>query len=123
MRKQVKHDLRKELMKIMPGYKWTVHRDRDPDYMYATGIQTRGLNRMSTLSVARREVDGNVSYEVKSAGFGTRAPWLHTCKNSTLARALRDLQSHYMAQLTEYARHEADLQRGRTAPKEDKCKL
>ena len=107
-------DFRKELVKIMPGYEWTVHKSIDPEtYMVATGIQSSGFNRTSTLQVARREMKGAVRYEVKSAGFGKRAPWLYTSEDGTLARALRSLQSHYESHASIYRGHAGALQDGR----------
>lgn len=52
-------EFRAELEKIMPGYMWTVHRPskhlRFPPYvLVATGIQSSGSNRLSTLEVTRR---------------------------------------------------------------------
>jgi len=110
---------RKELTKIMPGYEWTVHRpikfsaDDLPAHIEATGIQSAGFNRLSTLFVARREKDGHVTYEVKSSGFGVRAPWLAGRTSSTLARALRDLQTHYEHMASKYATHAAYLRNAR----------
>lgn len=106
---------RAELTKIMPGYDWTVHRQSRyaPDFLEATGIQSSGFNRLSTLSVTRREKGPAVVYEAKSAGYGTRAPWLHTNADSTLARALRGLQQHYETMANTYRGHAAALQSAR----------
>lgn len=103
---------RKELNKIMPGYNWTVHKSKTPDYIEATGIQSSGFNRLSTLSVARTEPG---VYTVKSAGYGTRSPWAHTCTDGTLARALRGLQGHYEEKATLYRGLANALQIGRRA--------
>src|ERR1035437_1698251 len=93
---------RKELMKIMPGYEWTVHRNSyvKGGHISATGIQSSGFNRMSTLQVVKREASigprhGEIEYEVKSSGFGKKAPWLAEATRSTLAQALRALQECY----------------------------
>ena len=116
---------REELVKTMPGYKWTVHRsfpkldDSGTYALCATGTQSIGFNRMSTLQIIRRERDGHITYEAKSSGFGKRAPWLHTTIDGTLARALRGLQNHYETMASEYLRHACDLQSGRT---EVKCR-
>jgi len=85
---------RKELIKIMPGYKWTVHRNRyaASNHLSATGIQTSGFNRLSTLQVVRREKDYT---------------------GVTLARALRGLQNHYEAMANMYSRHAWALKLGR----------
>lgn len=108
-------EFRVELVKIMPGYDWTVHKplSKDATYFCATGIQTSGFNRLSTLEVMRRDKSGVVEYEVKSSGFGKRSPWLSTSKDGTLARALRNLQSHYEAVGRNYLGHAQDLQNGR----------
>lgn len=107
-------DFRRELLKIMPGYKWTVHKTGS-GYFNATGIQSSGFNRLSTLSVVRLVRAGAVQYEVKSAGYGTRAKWLHTNADKTLASALRGLQQHYEQMANKYRSHAASMQRGRAA--------
>lgn len=111
------NDLRKDLVKLMPGYDWTVHRVRPGAVVIlATGTKSSGFNRLSTLSVSRTEKDGVVTYEAKSAGFGTKATWIHTHEDRTLARALRGLQSHYEAMAITYRGLASALQNGRTAP-------
>lgn len=107
------NDFRKELVKIMPGYNWVVHKTRAAGYMSATGTQSRGFNRMSTLNVERREQNGMVRYTAKSAGFGRRARWLYANEDGTLARALRGLQDHYEATANTYRSHAEDLKAGR----------
>lgn len=111
-------DFRKELMKVMPGYNWTVHKPSkyNPDLLEATGIQSSGFNRLSTLSVARSEENGIVTYEVKSSGFGAKARWMHTATDGTLARALRELQSYYQTQANDFRVLADRLQTGRKAP-------
>ena len=106
---------RAELLKFMPGYKWTVHNPKTKTgcYLEATGIQSRGSNRLSTLSVIRREINAAVRYEVKSAGFGTKAEWLHTADGKTLAQALRELQNHYEHMGNMYCSHAQRLKAGR----------
>ena len=112
-------DFRKELLKIMPGYKWTVSRNFSSEqFLIATGTQSSGSNRLSTLEVARRNDGKAAQYEVRSAGYGRRAPWLHCAVDSTLARALRNLQDHYEAMARAYSGHVNDLQRGRTQPQQ-----
>jgi hypothetical protein len=108
-------EFRKELLKIMPGYSWTVHKsiESDGSYMNATGIQSSGFNRLSTLRVMRRERNNIASYEVKSAGYGTRSPWLSSANGSTLARALRALQQFYEDMASKYQSHATYLQIGR----------
>ena len=110
-------EFRKELVKIMPGYKWTVHKPAYElaTYLDATGIQSSGSNRLSTLSVTRRERDATVEYEVKSAGHGTHSVWLNTAKATTVAQALRALQDHYEHMAQKYDNHACALQKGRCA--------
>lgn len=112
-------EFRKELKKIMPGYKWTIHRpfiysDIPHKYLRATGTQSSGFNRLSTLEVIKRQKDDDCfEYEVRSTGFGLRACWLSEYTDGTLARALRGLQDHYERMATEYSSHAMALQRGR----------
>ncbi|TYK74306.1 hypothetical protein FSY45_19265 [Comamonas sp. Z1] len=122
------NEFRAELVKIMPGYCWTVH--RDPAWLRkavpapeglsvytATGTKSSGSNRLSTLEVTRREDNGHVTYSAKSSGYGTRSRWLHEHKDGTLARALRGLQDHYEAMASKYATHAGDLKSARIAAK------
>lgn len=114
-------EFREELTKIMPGYDWTIHKPliRDGMYLSATGIQSSGFNRMSTLQVVRRIKEGVVEYEVKSSGYGTKSPWLWMATDCTIARALRKLQKHYESQAAKYSSHATDLQLGRKAPAQE----
>lgn len=114
------NEFRKELVKIMPGYDWTVHQKKTDGCLSATGTQSSGFNRLSTLGVTRRERDGNVRYEAKSAGYGLRAPWLHTNEDRTLARALRGLQDHFEATAATYRNHAERLKAGRQAADNEK---
>ena len=119
------NEFRSELVKIMPGYSWTVHqqgrtskwlREKHPDtpiVLTATGTQSSGSNRLSTLEVIRREDSGHVIYTAKSSGYGTRARWLHENQDGTLARALRGLQDHYEAMASTYYSHAGALKVGR----------
>ena len=118
-------EFRADLEKIMPGYMWTVHQNRTgkwlrekypdtPVVLTATGIQSSGSNRLSTLEVERQEHGGEVTYTARSSGYGTRAPWLHEHKDDTLARALRGLQTHYEAMASKYSSHAGALKVGRT---------
>lgn len=109
--------LRKELVKIMPGYSWTVHRQSplsDRKYLKATGVQTSGFNRLSTLQVIRLEKEGVAEYEVKSAGFGLKAEWLSTATGKTLAKALRSLQNEYEDRASTYSSHALSLRGARS---------
>ena len=103
---------RKELINIMPGYVWTVHRASCyvMHYLSATGIQSSGFNRLSTLEVVRRKKNDMVEYEVRSAGFGKNALCLSTYTDETLARALRGLQNHYEIMEREYSNHAGALE-------------
>ena len=107
------NEFRRELIKIMPGYNWTIHQSRTPGYLSATGTQSSGFNRLSTLSVTRRKQEGSVRYEAKSAGFGLRAEWLHEFDARTLASALRGLQSYYESMANTYKAHAEYLKVGR----------
>lgn len=112
------NDFRAELTKIMPGYDWTVHKTpKGFTYLSATGIKSSGFNRLSTVSVTRREKDkdGVVTFEAKSAGYGTRAKWLHVYTDLTLARALRGLQDYYEYMANTYGGHARALQSARKA--------
>jgi hypothetical protein len=110
-------EFRAELLKIMPGYKWTVHGSRNDAVLRATGIQSSGFNRLSTLEVKRIAVgDMKPVYEARSAGYGMRARWLHTHSDGTLARALRGLQDHYEWHSNNFRSHAASLKIGREAP-------
>lgn len=110
-------EFRAELVKIMPGYSWTVHKSSSEAHLRATGIQSAGFNRLSTLCVTRTVRDGVAKYEAKSAGYGLRARWLHTTTDGTLARALRGLQDHYEHMAATYSGHARALQSARTADK------
>ena len=111
---------RKELIKVMPGYKWTIHRSYDSKcFIEATGIMSSGFNRMSTLRIAKTKKGDRIEYAVKGAGFGLRAPWLFEYIDSTLPRALRSLQNHYSQMADNYSRHAGDLECGRVKKKEE----
>jgi hypothetical protein len=98
----------------MPRYKWVINLHRcTENCLVATGIQTSGFNRLSTLQVIRRERYSSVEYEVKSAGFGKASPWLAEKIAPTLARALRQLQEHYEAVASKYSGHASALKFGR----------
>lgn len=106
---------RKELIKIMPGYTWTVHRKGCySNYLAATGVQSSGFNRLSTLSVVKRQYGGVIiEYDVKSSGYGKNSPWLATYTCGTLARALRGLQNHYENMASKYGNHASALRYAR----------
>ena len=106
-------EFRKALTKIMPGYKWTVHKSRVEGVLSATGVQSSGFNRLSTLSITRREGPAGAWFEARSAGFGLNSPWLYTNADVTLAKALRGLQSHYERMANTYRSHAAALELAR----------
>ena len=107
-------EFRAELVKIMPGYKWTVRRpsDNSGKYLEAIGTISAGFNRISTLFVTRRE-DAYDKYSVKSSGYGLRSPWLSEYSSVTLAQALRGLQNHYEYMANEYRSHAEYLESAR----------
>lgn len=104
---------RANLKSIMPGYKWTVHNQTAPQTLVATGIQTSGFNRLSTLEVTRTDDGNHVRYRCRSAGFGKRSPWLYEVTRPTLAQALRVLQHHYEYTAGTYSAAAGALQSGR----------
>lgn len=94
---------REQLKKLLPGYDWTVHQSRNSRYMTATGIQTSGFNRLSTLKV-EREQKGNEELwcKVSGYGYGLRSPKMGTGTGSTLAQAMRSLQDYYESTAGKY---------------------
>jgi len=112
---------RKELIKVMPGYTWTVHKSSAPEiYLTATGVQSSGFNRLSTVSVTWRAHPTTIPwYEVKSSGFGLKSPWLAEKGGKTLAQAFRALQNHYEHMAQTYACQARNLQAARTVAEVD----
>lgn len=106
---------RAEVVKIMPGYEWVVNKTTSDEHIQATGAQSSGFNRLSTLAVSRYDRDGEVIYIAKSAGYGLRAKWLHESSGATLAQALRSLQEHYEGRAATYRNHALAMQQGRKA--------
>ena len=116
-------EFRAELKKIMPGYKWAVKRPLDKEctwleWLEATGIQSAGFNRMSTLEIIRRTAtqrDGSatINYDAKLFGSGMRGPARASAKNITLARTLRGLQECCEAMRAEYTACARALEIGR----------
>jgi len=111
---------RKEIVKIMPGYKWTVKKPSSSDvgYLEAVGTKSSGKVRISTLLIIRNERDGwgtRVNYTVKSSGYGLSSLWIATKTELTLARALRDLQNHYEYMAREYSAAADHLKAARRA--------
>lgn len=50
-------EFRKELLNVLPGYKWTVRQQGflDTDRLIAIGTQSSGMNRLSTVQVTQKE--------------------------------------------------------------------
>lgn len=110
---------RAKLTKLMPGYSWTVHRSTPGAVkITATGTQSSGSNRLSTLEVTYTSGPKGDWFTARSAGYGLRAPWLHENGDVTLARALRGLQDHYQHMAVVYGGHARTLQDARIAPAE-----
>ncbi|WP_288803887.1 hypothetical protein [uncultured Novosphingobium sp.] len=109
-------EFRAKLAKIMPGYDWTVHKvAKGATKLVATGTQSSGFNRLSTLEVTWDSRNGIEWYVARSAGYGRRAPWLCSNGDVTLARCIRGLQDQYKSHAATYAAHERALQVGRGA--------
>lgn len=105
---------RAQLVKIMPGYKWTVHRCRNPAFIKATGIRSSGFNRLSTLKVVREETERyGVTFRACLAGHGTKAIFGPEFVGPSIARALRDLQNHYVYTAATYRNLASQLEQGR----------
>lgn len=108
---------RAALAKLMPGYSWTVHRaPKGATKLVATGTQSSGFNRLSTLEVTYTSNDPGDWFDVRSSGFGLRAPWLGKVGDTTLARALRGLQNYYQQTAATYDGHARALEIGRNVP-------
>lgn len=106
---------RNQLKKILPGYSWTVHRDSHNGYLEATGKQTSGMNRTSTIIVHRNGNDG--SFGASYAGFGLRAECLaQSLREPTLAQALRELQDKLERRAQKYGAAASAMKAARTAP-------
>ena len=106
-------EFKQELQKIMPGYKWSVHRVIVPGELVATGTQSSGFNRLSTLCVERRDRDGVITYLAKSSGYGAKSPWLASATGGTLAQSLRALQDEYEHMASTYLSHASALKNAR----------
>lgn len=86
-------DFRAELKKWMPGFKWTVHKQRlGNDFFEATGIQSAGTNRTGTMFIQRCITQFGIRYTAKVDGFGKKGSWLNVATGSTLRQALRNVQ-------------------------------
>lgn len=105
---------RAKLTKLMPGYDWTVHKAaKGSTKLLATGTQSSGFNRLSTLEVTWSVGENGDWFTARSAGFGKRAPWLLDSADVTLARCLRGLQDRYKQTAATYAAHDRALENGR----------
>jgi len=115
------HKFRKDLMRIMPGYNWTVHRGTaDPWKVVATGTQSSGFNRTSTLQVIwETDSRGNATYRAMSADYGAKSPWMKEHTDTTLALALRGLQLAYEHEAQKFRNCAMALQAGRQAPQQN----
>lgn len=112
-------EFRAKLTNLMPGYDWTVHKaPDDASKLVATGTQSSGFNRLSTLEVTYTSGVRGDWYTARSAGFGRRAPWLLSNGDVTLARCLRGLQDSYNRTAATYAAHERALQNARASQRE-----
>lgn len=108
---------RASLVKIMPGYDWTVHRaGKGAKRLVATGTQSSGFNRCSTLEVTWQRKPTGDWYVARSSGYGLRVPWLGEVGDVTLARALRGLQDHYQRKSANYDSHMRALKNARVDP-------
>ena len=89
-------DFRAELKKWMPGFKWTVHKQRlGKDCFEATGTQSAGFNRTGTMFVERHpSYTMGIRYEAKVAGYGKKSKWISTFSGQTLRQVLRGIQSN-----------------------------
>lgn len=92
-------DLRERLQKLLPGFKWTVHKQFTPEMIEATGTQSRGSNRIATITVkfwprhnTIPKIDSIPWYEVKIFGYGTKGEHMGTGSDWTLASAVRSVQ-------------------------------
>ena len=107
-------DFRRELLKLMPSYKWAIHKQMFDGVMTATGIRSSGSNRISTLHVERAS-NAMPWYSVKSAGHGAKAAWEGRNSDRTLASALRGLQDHYTKNESKFRSLASALEGGRKA--------
>lgn len=106
------NQLRDALKKLMPGFSWTVHKQRWPDSpLIATGIQSSGSNRTATVEVSLV----NKFFTVRGAGYGAQSPWTGKGAGTTLAQAFRSLQQHYEKTARDYAAMAEKLQNARKA--------
>lgn len=106
-------DFRAELMKVMPGLDWNVHDQISDTCLLATGIKSRGYDRMFQMSVQKTGSGNKVEYEVWSSGYATHTNCLHPNRDTTLESAVRGLQNHYKIKENEYRSHADAIHRAR----------
>ena len=107
-------EFRKELLKTMPGYSWAIHKSYDPrNYLYATGTQSSGFNRTSTMYVLVRRNHDEIEYETEISGYGTRAVREEPSKGPTLSIAFRGLQDYLGKRAAHYEHLHTSLVHGR----------
>lgn len=103
------------LVKIMPGYDWTIHRaSKGATSLVATGTQSSGFNRLSTLEVMWKVEQTGGWFVARSSGYGLRSRWLAQNGDVTLAKALRGLQEIYAHKAHTYRQHELALKNARS---------
>jgi hypothetical protein len=112
-------EFRQELVKVMPGFSWTVEKSYMEGIKKAEGKQTAGMNRLCTLSVLKRtnHDTGKSEYEVKDSGFGLRSPWGRSFNSHSLKSALRLLQNYHESSARHHSGQASYLQAGRIAKK------
>lgn len=104
-------EFRKELVKLMPGFKWTIHRSISGKILNASGIQSSGFNRIATIKVSWWK-DGKW-YEVAGSGYGPHSAEMGRSSGSSLAQALRGLQDHYRNMAGKYSALESGMAEAR----------
>ena len=97
------NDFRNELKWVLPGYKWTVSRNRwNGQRLVVTGKQSSGLNRISTLVIERQDGGERSLYSAKIWGYGLAAPSIAEASDCSLRRALRALQDYCNKRAAEF---------------------
>lgn len=109
-------EFREDLRKLMPGYKWVVHKaGKRAVILIATGTRSSGSNRLCTVKVQMTNRDNAPAwYQVWSAPYGTKTPWAGEGYGTTMARAFRSLQDHYVRRAAKYNSLANSLQAGRS---------
>lgn len=110
-------DFRKWLRKVLPGYNWTVHKSKFPDLqtaIHATGVQTSGFNRTSTIEVVMKKQ--GQWFEAYISGYGKHSTVLGEGFGRTVAQAFRALQSNLETKAQIYAVQAGTVQAARLSP-------